>query len=61
MMGDLLGSFSKKRASEDKARWKDSCWFAGPVVIPGSNHSDVGRYRLLVEWPPVFQVNSVPL
>ena len=44
-MGDLLGSFPRKRASEDKARWKDSCWFVGPVVIPGSSHSDVGRYK----------------
>ena len=30
-MGDPLGSFLKERASEDKARWKDSCWSIGTV------------------------------
>ena len=45
MMGDLLGSFPRKRASEDKARWKDSCWFVGPIFILGSSHSDMGRYK----------------
>ena len=30
-MGDPLGSFPRERASEDKARWKDSCWFVGTV------------------------------
>ena len=49
MMDDLLGSFPRKRASEDKAHWKDLCCFAGPVIILGSNHSDVGRYSLVEE------------
>ena len=43
-MGDLLGSFPRKCASEDKARWKDLSWFVGLVVIPESSHSDVGRH-----------------
>ena len=30
-MGDHLGSFLRERASEDKARWKDSYWFVGTV------------------------------
>ena len=30
-MGDPLGSFPRERASEDKARWKDSCWYVGTV------------------------------
>ena len=49
MMGDLLGSFPRKRASEDKARWKDLSWFVGPVVIPESSHSDVGRHIMVSE------------
>ena len=31
-MGDLPGKFPKRRASEDKARRKDSCWLVGTVV-----------------------------
>ena len=30
-MGDPLGSFLGEHASEDKARWKDSCWSVGIV------------------------------
>ena len=30
-MGDPLGSFLQEHASEDKARWKDSCWSVGTV------------------------------
>ena len=30
-MGDPLGSFPRERASEDKACWKDSCWYVGTV------------------------------
>ena len=31
-MGDLSGSLPEKHASEDKACWKASWWFVGPVV-----------------------------
>ena len=44
-MGDLLGSFLKKRASEDKACWKHSCWSVGSVIDPGSSQSDVLVYK----------------
>ena len=30
-MGDPLGIFLRERASEDKARWEDLCWFVGTV------------------------------
>ena len=30
-MGDLLGKFPEKRASQDKARRKDSCWLMGTL------------------------------
>ena len=33
-MGDLLGSFPGKYASEDNAYWKDSCWFVGTHITP---------------------------
>ena len=45
-MGDLLGSFPRKCASEDKTHWKDLSWFVGLVVIPESSHSDVGRHMM---------------
>ena len=31
-MSDPLGSFLRERVSEDKAHWKDLCWFVGIVV-----------------------------
>ena len=46
-MGDPLGSFLRERASEDKARWKDSCWFVGTV----GQIWDVTRLLLLIEQP----------
>ena len=34
-MGDLLGSFLRERVNEDKAPWKDLCWFVGTIVDLG--------------------------
>ena len=31
-MGDLLRKLPEKRASQDKARRKDSCWLMGTIV-----------------------------
>jgi len=36
------GKFSGKRASEDKTRWKDSCWFVESV---GNPKSSLGCYK----------------
>ena len=41
--GRPLGKFLEKRASEDKARWKDSCCPIGTVVDPEN-----GRYSFEV-------------
>ena len=42
-MGDLLGSFLRERVSEDKARWKDSCWFVGTIIDLGCHTSHVKK------------------
>ena len=55
-MGDILGIFPRKCVSEDKARWKDSCWFVGPVIIPESIHSDVGCYKWYQSLDPAGSV-----
>ena len=49
-MGDLLGSSPRKRASEDKARWK------GPVLVCGGSHQIRGVTGILgspVHPPPL--------
>jgi len=45
-LGAILGwvtfwEVSRKRVGEDKTRWKDSCWFVGPV---GNPKSSLGSY-----------------
>ena len=55
-MDDLLGSFPSKCASEDKERWKYSCCFVGPVVIPRCSHNDVERYKWYQSLDPARSV-----
>ena len=57
-MGDLLGSFPRKCASEDKALWKDLSWFVGPVIIPESSHSDVECYKWYQSLYPARSVDD---
>ena len=51
-MGDPLESFLRERVSEDKARWKDLCWFMGTVV-------DLGCHKWYQSRPLVVQCGSV--
>ena len=41
-MGDPLGSFLREYVSEDKACWKDLCWFVETVI-------DLGCHKLVSE------------
>ena len=46
MLGDLLENFSKMHVSEDKACWKDSCWFVGrtfTLISLKDSKDDVAR------------------
>ena len=50
-MGDPLGSFPRKRVSEDKARWKDSCWSVGTVGqiwdVTNGIRADLSQYGVV--------------
>ena len=37
-MGNPFGSFLIEHVSEDKARWKDSCWFMGTMLVCRDSH-----------------------
>ena len=45
-----LKSFLMEHVSEDKARWKDSCWFVGTVIDLGCHTGYMSKNSKDIFW-----------